>query len=163
MNLGTLYVWLTVGLLAIGGCVGPVVRTDFDPHAEFTSFQTFAFTGVTDTDQGGLLDNALLRKRIEEIVGEQLSAKDLRQVGPEDSPDLLVHFWVGIKEKQRVESTGVTGGAYGRYAWRTGYYGGAVTTYDYQEGTLVIDLAESSKKELVWRAKIVGTLAEKSD
>ena len=55
--------------------------------------------------------------------------------------------------------TGATGGAYGgRYGWRTGYYGGGVTTYDYQEGTLIVDLVESSKKELVWRATIVGTL-----
>jgi hypothetical protein len=35
-----------------------------------------------------------------------------------------------------------------------------VTTYEYQEGTLIVDLAESSKKELVWRATIVGTLQD---
>jgi hypothetical protein len=35
---------------------------------------------------------------------------------------------------------------------------GGVTTYEYQEGTLIVDLAESSKKELVWRATIVGML-----
>ena len=33
-----------------------------------------------------------------------------------------------------------------------------MTTYEYQEGTLIVDLAESSKKELVWRATIVGML-----
>jgi hypothetical protein len=49
------------------------------------------------------------------------------------------------------------------YGWRTGYSGynvGAVTTYEYQEGTLIVDLAESSKKELVWRGTIVGTLGD---
>ena len=45
----------------------------------------------------------------------------------------------------------------GRYG--AGGYGGGVTTYDYQEGTLFVDLVESSKKELVWRATIVGTLS----
>ena len=40
-----------------------------------------------------------------------------------------------------------------------GGYGGDVTTYEYQEGTLIVDLVESSKKELVWRATIVGTLS----
>jgi hypothetical protein len=163
MHIRGLSVTLLLVLFAVFGCVGPNVRTDFDPHAEFSGFHTFAFTGITDTDRGGVLDNSLLRKRIEQMVGQQLTAKGVRQVGEQDSPDLLVHFWVSVKDKQRVESTGVTGGAYSRYAWRTGYYGGTVTTYDYQEGTLVVDLAESSKKELVWRATIVGTLAEKSD
>jgi hypothetical protein len=98
------------------------------------------------------------------MVGQQLIAKGLQQVGLEERPDLLVHFWVGVKDKQQIESTGAVGGGYGGgYGWRTGYYGGGVTTFEYQEGTLIVDLAESSKKELVWRATIVGTLANSSD
>jgi uncharacterized protein DUF4136 len=152
---------LALGLLAAGGCVGPKVQTDFDSSADFAAFHTFAFTGLTDRDQGGVLDNSLLRKRIEDMVGQQLTAKGLRQVGLEDRPDLLVHFWVGVKDKQRVESSGAAVGAYGgRYGWRTG---GGVTTYEYQEGTLIVDLAESSKKDLVWRATIVGTLGDSSE
>jgi hypothetical protein len=104
------------------------------------------------------LDNSLLRKRIEEIVGQQLTAKGLRQVGVEDRSDLLVHFWVRVKDKQRVESTGMTAGPYGGRYGGAGYYGGGVTTYEYEEGTLIVDLAESSKKELVWRATIVAIL-----
>lgn len=160
MNIKFLLAWLALGLLA-AGCAGPSkVLTNFDPSAEFPAFRTFAFTGLTDKDQGGVLDNSLLRKRIEAMVGQQLTAKGLQQVGPEERSDLLVHFWVGVKDKQRVESTGMPAGAYGgRYGWGPNYpYGGGVTTYEYQEGTLIVDLVESSKKELVWRATIVGTL-----
>ena len=159
MNIRLLIACLALGLFAAGGCAGPKVITDFDPSAEFSTFRTFAFTGVTDRDQGGVLDNSLLRKRIEEIVGRQLTAKGLRQVGVEDRTDLLVHFWVGVKDKQRVESTDMAGGPYGgRYGTGTGYYGGSVITYEYEEGTLIVDLAESSKKELVWPATIVAIL-----
>jgi hypothetical protein len=154
MNIRFLIAWLALGLLAAGGCVGPKVQTDFDPSAEFSAYRTFAFTGLTDRDQNGVLDNSLVRKRIEVMVGQQLTAKGLRQVGLEDHSDLLVHFWIGVKDKQRIESTG------GRYGWRAGYYGGNVTTYEYQEGTLIVDLVESSKKDLVWRAMIVETLRE---
>ena len=130
-----------------------------------------------------MLDNSLLRKRIEEMVGRQLTAKGLRQVGVEDPSDLLVYFFVDVKDKQRVESTGMAGGPYGvmygrgpgyygggmygrgpgyygggMYGRGPGYYGGGVTTYEYEEGTLIVDLAESSKKELVWRATIVAIL-----
>ena len=158
MNIRFLIAGLALGLLAAGGCAGPKVITDFDPSAEFSAFLTFAFTGLTDRDQGGVLDNSLLRKRIEEIVGQQLTAKGLRQVGVEDRSDLLVHFWVGVKDKQRVESTGMTTGPYGGRYGGAGYYGGGVTTYEYEEGTLIVDLAESSKEELVWRATIVAIL-----
>jgi hypothetical protein len=58
----------------------------------------------------GVLDNSLWRKRIEVMVGQQLIAKGLQQVGLEDHSDLPVHFLVGVKDKQRVESTGVMGG-----------------------------------------------------
>jgi Domain of unknown function (DUF4136) len=154
MNIRFLIAWLALGLLAVGGCVGPKVQTDFDPSAEFSAYRTFAFKGLTDRDQNGVLDNSFVRKRIEVMVGQQLTAKGLRQVGLEDHSDLLVHFWIGVKDKQRVESTE------GRYGWRDGYYGGNVTTYEYQEGTLIVDLVESSKKDLVWRAMIVETLRE---
>ena len=106
-----LIAWLALGLLAAEGCAGPKVLPDFDPSAEFSAFRTFAFTGLTDRGyEGGVLDNSLLRKRIEEMVGQQLTAKGLRQVGAEDRSDLLVHFFFGVKDKQRVESTGMTGG-----------------------------------------------------
>lgn len=171
MNTKFLFAWLVLGVFA-AGCAGPSkVLTDSDPSVEFSAFRTFAFTGLTDRDQGGVLDNSLLRKRIEAMVGQQLTAKGLQQVGLEERSDLLVHFWVGVKDKQRVENTGMPAGAYGgRYGWGpnypyggrygagAGYYGGDVTTYEYQEGTLIVDLVESAKKELVWRATIVGIL-----
>jgi hypothetical protein len=37
-----------------------------------------------------------------------------------------------------------------------------VTTVDYREGTLIVDLIEAAKKQLVWRATIVGTLQDSS-
>jgi hypothetical protein len=35
-----------------------------------------------------------------------------------------------------------------------------VTTHEDHEGTLIVDLAESSKKELVWRATIRAVLGD---
>lgn len=165
MALRSAFVLLGLVLLATVGCTGPNVRTDFDPSAEFTTFKTYAFGGLTDVNQGGVLDNSLMRKRLEQMVDQQLAAKGLQQMSLDQNPNLLVHYWIGVKEKQRVESTGGAGGAYGRrggYGWGAGY-GGGVTTYDYKEGTLVIDLVESTKKELVWRGTIVATLEDSTD
>ena len=50
----------------------------------------------------------------------------------------------------------------GGYGWGVSY-GGGVTTVEYKEGTLILDLVESAKKQLVWRATIVGTLQDSAE
>ena len=162
------------GLLAIlilaliaWGCAEPTVRTDFDSSADFNSFRTYAFAGLTDINQGGVLDNSLIRKRLESMVRTQLSKKGLTEVELRDNPDLLVHYWVGVKEKQQVESTGPYGGYYGMrggypgYAWGMGY--GGVTTYEYKEGTLIVDLVTPRQNELVWRGTIIEILGDSKE
>ena len=140
MNIRFLIVWLALGLLAVGGCARPyeiTVRTDFEPSAEFSAFHTFAFSGMTDRGQKiEASDNSPLRMRMKEMVHEQLVAKGLRQVDVEDRPDLVVHLLFGVNE-----------------------------TREFQEATLVVNLAESSKNKLVWRAVVrenVGDDLEKN-
>jgi hypothetical protein len=138
MNFRFLILWLSLGLLAAGGCTKSKsyeieVLTDFNPSAEFSAFHTFAYSGMTDR---GLEIEAsdtksLLRMRIKEIVNKQLAAKGLRQVGLEDRPDLLVHLLFGVNDADK-----------------------------YQEATLMVNLAESSKKKMVWQAVITETVGD---
>jgi hypothetical protein len=181
MNSRLLIAGLALGLLAAGGCAaGPKVITDFDPSVEFSAFHTFAFSGITDRGREiGVSDHSPLRGRIKQMIDEQLAAKGIRQVGLEDHPDLLAHIFYGMKDKQHVQSTGMTPGLYGPgYGWRPGFYGRPVETYEYhdgewdrvnssrvtihedREGTLIVDLAEPSKKHLVWRAVIRAVLGD---
>jgi hypothetical protein len=135
MNIRFLIAWVALGLFAVGGCAGPYdinVRTDFNQSAEFSAFHTFAFSGMTDRGQKiGASDHSPLRMRMKAIVDEQLAAKGLRQVGLEDRPDLLVHLVFGVNDADK-----------------------------YQEATLVVNLAESSEKKLVWRAVIRETVGD---
>jgi len=136
MHIRFLIPWLALGLLAAGGCSRAYeikVLTDFNPSAEFSAFHTFAFSGMTDRGReiGASFNNSPLRMRVKEMVNEQLAAKGLRQVGLEDRPDLLVHLFFGVQEADK-----------------------------YQEATLIVNLAESSKKELVWRAVIRETVGD---
>jgi len=136
MHIRFLIPWLALGLLAAGGCSRAYeikVLTDFNTSAEFSAFHTFAFSGMTDRGReiGASFNNSPLRMRVKEMVNEQLAAKGLRQVGLEDRPDLLVHLFFGVQEADK-----------------------------YQEATLIVNLAESSKKELVWRAVIRETVGD---
>jgi hypothetical protein len=181
MNIKFLIAWLALGLLTAGGCAeGPKVITDFDPSAKFSAFHTFAFSGMTDRGQEiGASDNSPVRGRVKTMIDEQLAAKGFRQVSLEDHPDLLVHLFFGVKGQQRIESTGTAPVLYNRrYGWGPGYYGRPVETYEYhdgewdrvnssqvtihedREGTLIVDLTESSNKALVWRAVIRAILGD---
>ena len=136
MHIRFLILWLALGLLAAGGCSRAYeikVLTDFNRSAEFSSFHTFAFSGMTDRGReiGASDNNSPLRMRIKEIVNKQLAAKGLRQVGLEDRPDLLVHLLFGVNDADK-----------------------------YQEATLMVNLAESSKKKMVWQAVITETVGD---
>ena len=138
MNIRFLIPWLALGLLAAGGCTRAYeikVLTDFNPSAEFSAFHTFAFSGMTDRGReiGASDNNSPLRMRIKEIVNKQLAAKGLRQVGLEDRPDLLVHLFFGVNDADSDK---------------------------YQEATLIVNLAESSKKKMVWQAVITETVGD---
>ena len=168
MHIRFLIASLALGLLAAGGCAaGPKVITDFDPSVEFSAFHTFAFSGITDRGREiSVSDNSPLRMRIKAMVDEQLAAKGVRQVSLEDRPDLLVHIFFGVMDEQHVGSTSGMPGFFGRYLEAYEYHEGAwtlakgVTTYEDHEGALIVDLAESSKKELVWRAVIRAVLGD---
>ena len=169
MNIRFLIAWLALVLLAAGGCAeGPKVITDFDPSAVFSAFRTFAFSGMTDRGyEVGVSDNSPLRGRIKDMVDEQLIAKGLRQVRVENRPDLLVHIFFGVKDQERTERTDIVPGYLGpRQVTIYDYHHGdwvprsGVITYEDHEGALIVNLAESSKKKLVWRAVIRAVLGD---
>jgi hypothetical protein len=62
----------------------------------------------------------------------------------------MVNYWLSSQDKQVVEEGG--------YGWRGGYGGG--TSYDYKEGTLIVDLIKPAGQRLVWRATIVAPLED---
>jgi hypothetical protein len=155
---------LVVLTMSLWACTSFNVKTDYDSTTDFTTFKTFAFAGLADVNKGGIYDNSLTQRRVETAVVRELTAKGLHQVGLAEPSDLLIHYWFNVQDKQRLESGGTSVGVArygGGYGWGMGY-GGGVTTVDYKEGTLILDLVEPAKKQLVWRATIVGTLQESS-
>jgi Domain of unknown function (DUF4136) len=150
---------------AVVGCAHTNVRTDFDPSADFSTYHTYYWAGGKDVNGGGTLENTLVDKRIKNIVGEQLSAKGLREVSEDAKPDLAVLYWIGTKDKMTVQT--VPASMSSRVAWSRydPYWGGRWRrTYDevvvrnYTEGTLIVDLIDAAKMQLAWRAYLVQTV-----
>lgn len=168
MNVRLLVGCLGLWLLAAAGCaVGPDVVTGSDPTTDFSVFRTFAFSGIKDRGhEVAPTDRSPLRGRIKEMIHKQFADKGVRQVGLNDHPDLLVHLFYGVKDFERIQKAAPMPGFSSEtktYELTDGNWVPVppeVTAQESHQGTLIVDLAESSKKKLVWRAVISAVLTE---
>ncbi len=164
--------------LALAACAPRYdVRTDHDPAIDFAAYKTFAIPPRPKPDTPDILDNSLVRKRLEGMFAKHLSARGLVLAAEHDPADLLVRYWVTTEAKtdiSTVPSAGVmvTPGpyGYGGYPVAYPYWGGRwgsmyqdVIVRNYTEGTLVLDLVDRARDELVWRAYVVGTLSRERE
>lgn len=174
-------------LLLVAGCATNY-RNDFDPNVDFTRFRTYGYLEPKEIDSSGLLSNSLVRQRVETLISRQLDSHGLRRVPLDQSPDLEVLYWVGVKEKQQVSSVprqapypptyvytprpgyarpypypypSYPGYPYGTGRWGTVYNDVMVTNY--REGTLIVDLIDARTKNLVWRTYLVRALSDNPD
>src|SRR5688572_26788021 len=82
-------------VLALEGCVAKYdVRTDSDPAIDFSAYKSFAIPPRTQPDTPDILDNSLVRKRLEAIFIDELNARGLVSATDPAAADLLVRYWV---------------------------------------------------------------------
>ena len=153
-------------LIAPAVIVAQKTSYDFEKTANFAAFKTYALKPGTPVGQ------QLIDDRIVAAIGTQLAAKGLTQAAAD--PDVFVVYHMAFdKEKDISTYSSGYGGGYGAYGWGWGgggWAGGSTTTQvrDILVGTLVIDMADARKGQLVWRGmgvKEVNTTAnpEKRD
>ncbi len=139
---------LLVALLC--GCATVRVNQDFDASADFAAYRTYAWFPGPQAETGHyLLDNPLIHARIRAAVDRELAAKGYRKVA-DGSPDLFVGTHVSFDRKLDVYTVNNYYG-YGRYR-RWGSVGWSETrVQEYEEGTLIVDIAAAQARKLVWR------------
>ena len=119
---------------------------DFDKTADFTKFKTYALK------DGTKVGDPLIDRRIVTAIETELAAKGLTK--NDATPDLAVVYHVAF-DKQKDITAYNTGAGYGPYAYRWGGGWGTTTTdirvNEILIGTLVIDMADTTKNEMVWR------------
>ena len=152
-------------LLAPAVILAQKTSYDYEKTADFTAFKTYAFKKGTPIGQ------ELIDQRVVSAIETQLAKKGLTK--SESSPDVFVVYHVAFdKEKDISTFSSGYGGGYGAYGWGWGggWAGGTTTTQvrDILVGTMVIDIADAKKGQLVWRGmgvKEVNTQAnpEKRD
>jgi len=144
---------LVIGLLA--SCSNaPIVRSDFDPRADFAAYRSFAFMQPLSTDNAGY--TTLLTERLKRAVVAQMEARGY--VLREKNPDLLINFQANVQAKvQYVPPPPMMWG----FGYGSGFYGGwpgyafGPDVIQYNEGVMKVDLIDARRKQLVWEG--IGT------
>jgi hypothetical protein len=125
---------------------------DFNPNLDFSQFKTFAYIGGVEQLLKLQLNPDLLNNRIHRAVTRELTTKGLREVTPEENPDLVVRYWVNGQTTDINVSSNANWGVYGTYYgyhWGFIYY--SMDTSTTHLGTLGIELIDPRSRDLAWR------------
>jgi uncharacterized protein DUF4136 len=115
------------------------VTVEFDQSADFTNYKTFTLRRGELHSQNPALNSELVKKQIEEDIRHSLTARGLTEVPDHPNLNVFYHFGSGRKTELETYPAG----------WRG--WGTQVVRVPYAEGTLVIDLRDTSTHSLVWR------------
>ncbi len=131
------------------------IRTDWDHNANFDDYQTYMWKG------GNALPNPLMEQRVISAIESELSAKGIQKV--EADPDMYVTYHASSKEDTQYQTDSFGYGMGG--GWRWGGMGGTSTTraYTYTKGTIVVDLWDAQKRQLLWRGSATDTVSDKPE
>src|SRR5215471_19170258 len=142
------------GLLLVMLCATAAnakMAIDFNPNLDFSKYKTFAYIGGVESLVRMQLNPELLSNRIHSAVVRELTAKGLREVQPQENPDLAVRYWVEAEFNAQVTGT-ADWGVYGSYY--SGYWTVMYTTMSTpvtHKGVLGIELIDAKARDLAWR------------
>lgn len=154
----------SLAALALAACAGVRVRTDYDESIDFSRLRSYGWleppvveAPASETDAPDPFErNSLLDQRVRQAVDRELAARGFAVA--EEDPAFRLQYHVVLRDRTRIRPSP---GAY--YGGRYGYYGGVFagsTSYDYQEGTLIIDFIDARTGRIAWRGWAVGTNRE---
>lgn len=151
-----LFAFLSLLLLALPAAAKIVV--DFDPNIDFTKFKTFAYIGGVDVLTMQQLNPDLIKDRVHVAISRELLKKGLREVQPNQDPDLVVRYWAN-SQTELAASANADWGPYGPFVdsyW--GLWFNNIATLSTRTGSLQLDLIDPHQKSLDWRLYIVDTI-----
>ncbi|MBU1820499.1 MAG: DUF4136 domain-containing protein [Bacteroidetes bacterium] len=143
------------------------VTSDKDLSAPFDSYKTYAWAKHirTANSLAYVVNDAILKKRIQDAVAHELNARRINQSS--NDPDLLVNYRVFDKP---VEMTGYEGYFHDAEYWGTDEVRNNAlglirrntddegTKYYFDKGTLLVQLVDAEKGVVVWQGYASGLM-----
>jgi hypothetical protein len=125
----------------MGACATLSVGTYLQPGANIASHQTFTWGHPDDIPTGDprLDNNTVFQHLMRTAIERELTSRGYREVT--QNADIHVHYHATVQQKTMVHRTDAA----------QGYRDYDEQIVQYEEGTLVIDLADVRTKQLLWR------------
>ncbi len=144
MKLMRLLIFLNLMVIGLG-CSTISVTYDYDTKTNFTGLKTFDFIPVPV--QSNI--NTLNVKRFQDAVRNQLESKGYTQ--KPDNPDFQIAMYLSKQEKSKTQSVESYTYTFGRRINWGDDSGRIINVYEYDEGTLILDIVDAQSNELSWR------------
>jgi hypothetical protein len=150
----------------LGSCTSSKIYTDKDPQSNLTQYHTFKFTdGDTQLKTNPLYSSSLLENSIHAQIAIELEKRGI--VENVEKPDMLVAYHT-YTEKKRSAVNNYYPMMYGGWGWSFyprgffafpySFWNGYSRSYEYTEGTLIIDAIDAKTNQLVWRGSISNAI-----
>lgn len=140
-------------VVALVACATMTIETEHEPGTDFSALKTYAWMPRPPRDTiASRFDEASVEKRVREAVDAGLAAKGYRKTGADADFLLAYHAALATKMSSRTirERYGYTGG-FGASAGRTQ---AQAHLYEYDEGSLLLDVVEAQTRRLLWRGSV---------
>ena len=136
---------------------------------DFSHIKTYAWQDPTAPSLAQ--SNPFMHKFIQDEIEKRLTAAGLMKPAAGAAPDVFVTYHGSVMNNVQLQSDsfGYGFGGYGMGGWGMYGYGaaGPVSTttrvVEYLEGTLIVDIIDPMKKELVWRGSSTPILISDSN
>ena len=134
-------------------CSTMTVRADHDSQFDFNAYSTFSLFERQGKEQRRPQMSEIVDRRIAATMAAELVGKGFSSSSPRDA-DFLITFYTAVRRRVSVNHAGW-------YGHRWHHWGmGTRWVRSYEEGTLVIDIIDRRKRELVWRGVGEGAFAK---
>ena len=152
---------LALAIVATTPALAVKVYVDFDKDVDFGGYRTFAM----DADhERTLLDHSpLMHERVLGLIRQRLIDAGLEETS--EAPDLYVTYQVSVRQEMQLETVNM-GYSYGPgwgynpyYAWHGSMGTSSTRAYQYDIGTLLLDIWQADGEQLVWRASAEDTVS----
>ena len=155
-----------VAVMFAVSCSSTRVSSDRDLEADFSSYSTFSWHTASDPDSLPTDGTSrIVDGRIRRALARELEAKGYSE-SASGTADLEVAYYTSLSSQLRMYSTGWGYGWGSGPMWGFGYScwpGWSMTTVSNSlEGTIIVDIIDHEKNQLVWRGVVSSALSKKS-
>jgi hypothetical protein len=141
-------------LLVAGAACAPKIRVDVDPAEDFSGYQHWAWLPRRAEARGSDTLKPAYREQIQRAIERELSARGLTRV-EESEADFFVTYHAALNREIHVRRENPAATQLDSLHQSPSYVvqGSEQRVATYEEVRLVVDVADSRERQLVWRGR----------